>query len=131
MKDLDCRFITADGYCHVNTCFLKKLKNECLEDRAEKIGLKDSYVMSDWYDDACDKVDGCGFRKRRKNDGAFSWKKDEALASSIAKKDVREIDDDLFQMMYVDQQKKWIGRKLKTMEKTLRECAEAIDRIGR
>lgn len=131
MKDLDCRFITADDYCHVNTCLLKKLKNGCLEDRAEKIGLKDSYVMSDWYDDACDKVDGCGFRKRRKNDGAFSWKKDEALASSIAKKDVREVDDDLFQMMYVDQQKKWIGRKLKTMEKILRECAEAIDRIGR
>lgn len=130
MKDLDCRFIAADCNCHVNTCLLKKSKNRRLEERAERIGLKDSYVMSDYFNDACDKAEGCGFCKRSKKSSAFDWKKNEAQASRIAKRYVDEIDDDMFQLLYVKQQKEWIVRRLKRIGKSLQECMEDIDRIG-
>ena len=44
MRDLDCRWITCDTYCHYTECILKKAYVDALSDKFEKIGFKQPEV---------------------------------------------------------------------------------------
>lgn len=130
MKNLDCKFITSDDWCHMNTCMVKKFKNEELEDRAETLGLEEPHVMYGCFDYGCDNVRDCGFCKRTDVDGGVQWKIREDEARRIAKEYVEKIGDREFREMYFEQQKSKLKSLLANLSNGIKSCEEAIDKLG-
>lgn len=130
MKDRDCKYITADCYCHMNTCLINKFKNYELEDRAETLGLKEPYVMCGCFNDGCDKKDDCGFCEKTEADGGIHWKIREDEAKQIAKECADKIGDGEFREMYFEQQKANLKSLLAKLSNEIKQCEEAIDNLG-
>ncbi len=131
MKDLKCKYITSDDWCHVNTCMLKKVKNEKLEERAEKAKLEEPHVMAECFDEGCDKTNGCGFCKRPKVRDSYQWSDDECDAERIAEEYVDKLGDSEFLAMYVECQKRLLKASLSHIAAEIKACEHMVGNIGR
>lgn len=131
MKNMNCKYITLDDWCHVNTCLLKKIKNEKLEGRAEKAKLEEPHVMAECFDTGCDKTSGCGFCKKSKVVDGHQWRNDEEEAERIAEEYVDKLGDNEFMSMYVECQKRLLKARLSHIAAEIKSCEHMVGNIGR
>ena len=128
MRDLDCKYITSDSGAHINTCILKKLKNERLEDKFEDLNYKNSFVASYAFDDMCDRCADCGFcQKTSKVKTSLDVATIDLEASKIADDYVSSLSSDDLRNLYIFLQKKRLNQKIDHFKTALDDLKDEID----